>query len=42
MNTEAEMLIKLTVPQIVKLEFIVFQTAWENSIKDEFSQVYSI
>lgn len=36
MNTQAEMLIKLTVPQTATLEFIIFQIAWENSIDDEF------
>lgn len=39
MNTQAEMLIKLTVPQTSTLEFIVFQIAWENSKEDELFQV---
>lgn len=41
MNTQAEMLIKLFVPETATLEFIVFQIAWENSIEDEFVQVSS-
>lgn len=41
MNTQAEMLIKLTVPQTATFKFIVFQIAWENSVDDEFFQVSS-
>lgn len=41
MNTQAEMLIKLIVPQTATSEFIVFQIEWENSLEDEFFQVSS-